>query len=487
MLSLVRSVKNSFAPVNRIPPEILSLIPDYCCEDDVDQSLIALTHVCRGWRDMFISRSSLWAHLDPTSVDKTYTYIQRSKSSPLDIYLKNRGDTYPDGVFLLVTPHIHRLKSLTIRSDVLPNGIRHFSYHAPLLEKLDINLTRPNLPVSLFGRDLSSLRELSLCGVATGLPWNNLANLTTFTLKSCLPKHDFITRLLNFFECAPLLHAVVLEDSIPISSDAPPGRIVSLRHLDTLAITARPAHSILLNHLRIPTGALLVLGASFNNERSLLRDCLLETSTNLKNLSHITTVNLHFDATRKYVRLNGPSGGVYVLGNWEDETVPTWITDRRILRSFSSPIFSTTQRLAVSKYKPPKPVEVEKCPVFQSLSSMNDLRTLVLTKCHNLPFILALNPEKNTSKIVPCPQLEELVLYIKSRDLLHIKPLIGMAKSRALRNAKLSLITIIGPDEPAPAKEELKLREHITDVDCRVDDALPDWDDLPYESGEESE
>ena len=94
MLSLVRSVKNSFAPVNRIPPEILSLTPDYyeydeddVDEDKVDKDLIALTHVCRSWRDVFISRSSLWTRLDFTNVDKTRTYIHRSKSSPLEINL----------------------------------------------------------------------------------------------------------------------------------------------------------------------------------------------------------------------------------------------------------------------------------------------------------------------------------------------------------------------------------------------------------------
>ena len=36
MLGLVRSLKNSFAPINRIPPEILSLIPDYYDEHDAD-------------------------------------------------------------------------------------------------------------------------------------------------------------------------------------------------------------------------------------------------------------------------------------------------------------------------------------------------------------------------------------------------------------------------------------------------------------------
>ena len=69
VLSLIRSVKNSFAPINRIPPEVLLLIPDYD-NDDMDQGLITLTHVCRGWRDMFISRSSLWTQLDCMNFDK---------------------------------------------------------------------------------------------------------------------------------------------------------------------------------------------------------------------------------------------------------------------------------------------------------------------------------------------------------------------------------------------------------------------------------
>ena len=46
VLRLVRSIKNSLTPVNRIPPEILSLIPDHYDEDHADRDLIASTHVC---------------------------------------------------------------------------------------------------------------------------------------------------------------------------------------------------------------------------------------------------------------------------------------------------------------------------------------------------------------------------------------------------------------------------------------------------------
>jgi len=191
ILSLVRSVKNLFAPVNRISPEILSRTPDYYSEGGTDQDLLALTHVCRSWRNTFASRPSLWTRLDLRNVDKTTTYIQRSKSSPLKLYLdKNRDDTYPYDTFSLVAPHIHRLKSLVVRAGVLPDGIRRFRCHAPLLENLEIRIAGSHTPVldsTLFRGDLSSLRKLSLGGVITYLPWNNLTNLTTFELKSCLP------------------------------------------------------------------------------------------------------------------------------------------------------------------------------------------------------------------------------------------------------------------------------------------------------------
>jgi len=492
VLSLIRSVKNSFAPINRIPPEVLLLIPDYY-DDDTDQGLIALTHVCRGWRDMFISRSSLWTQLDCMDFDKTRTYIQRSKSSPLEIFLEmyEDDDTYLDDAFLLVTPHIHRIKSLTIYADAMPDAIKQLHCHAPLLEGLNIDLTcaayAPVLDSALFEGDLSSLRELSLGGVITRLPWNNLANLTNFNLKSCPPGRGFINRLLDFFENAPLLCTITLEDSIPKSSDAPSGRMVSLPHLHMFAITANPAHSILLNHLCIPIGVSLILEFHFGGGESPLREYLPETTVNLGNLTHITAINLHLGSTQKFVRMKGPSGELRVHAHWEDKTITPYTMDRRILRSLDPSILLSASRLAVSRYKHLRPAEVEKCPVFRTLSSMNNLHTLVLTKCNNLPFILALNPNEAPSNVVLCPNLEELVLYIKSQDQFRIKRLISMAKGRASRDVKLSSITIVGVGELAPGKEVFKLREHIERVHYWVDDEPPDWDDLPGESGDESE
>ena len=84
VLRLVRSVKNTSAPINWIPQEIFSLIQSYCGKEEV---LIALTHVCHSWRGQLISRSSLWKSLDCASVDQTPVYLERSRTSPLDTCL----------------------------------------------------------------------------------------------------------------------------------------------------------------------------------------------------------------------------------------------------------------------------------------------------------------------------------------------------------------------------------------------------------------
>ena len=174
---------------------------------------------------------------------------------------------YLNQALSLVIPQIPRFRSLTICTDAIPDALRHFRCRAPLLQDLVIDV--------LFDGDLSSLHELSLVGVTTDLPWTNMANLGILNL-SFPPRHTVtVTRLLDFLESAPLLHTIDMVDSIPNSSDSPPGRVVSLRRLNTLTIYADPVHSI-LNHLCIPTGASLMVWTTFRGEASPLLYYLLE-------------------------------------------------------------------------------------------------------------------------------------------------------------------------------------------------------------------
>ena len=251
VLCPVRSMRNTFAPVNRTPSEVLSPIPDHLESYDKVRNLIILTHVCRGWREIFISRPSLWTRLD----------IERSKSAPLEIRFSL---SYQGEAFLLTIPHIPRLKTLSVYGDstkFLPVLVERFSRPLLLLDELYIHFPfdgTPTLPDELFNGNISSVRELTLACIITSLHWRNLPNLTTFNLRGVPEDKILSTQLLNFFESAPHLRYIRLHDSLPISN-APTERVVPLPHLKYLDIATRQARSV-LDHLSIPAGASPRLG-----------------------------------------------------------------------------------------------------------------------------------------------------------------------------------------------------------------------------------
>ena len=497
VLCLIRSIRNSFAPINQIPPEVLSLIPDYYGEGDGggedkmdhDRALITLTHVCRSWRKAFTSRSSLWTRLDFKNLDKTRTYIQRSQSSPLKMYLGPLQAIHE--AFTLVIPHICRLKSLTVDANVwLPRVLHHFRCNTPLLEKLDISVFAINdrgLDVALFGGDPSSLRELRLKGIAAVPPWKNLANLRAVDITSYT--HEYATtQLLDLFESAPLLHTVNLAYLMPDSSDAPLKRIVPLPHLEVFTINAKPPHSILLHHLRIPVGASLISELRVGNEQPPLLGDFPENLPNFGNLSHVTTIHLLLTPGKKSVQLSGPSGSLCVIARRERLGVSSSYTiDDQILRSLSDPILSTIERLAISGYKCRKSARVEEYPFFQTFSSANNLRMLTLVDCTSRFFVRALDPEQNPPKIVLCPNLKELVLYTSSPSGPDYKRITSMAKNRASRGTMLSSITFVGPGGHAEGEGVFEVSEHVTHVLQRVGGLPLAWNKIPSEPSGTSE
>ena len=493
VLSLVRSTKNNFAPINRIPGAILSLIPRYWerLDPDFDKSLVALTHVCRAWRALFTAYPSLWNRLDLMDVSKTSAYIKRSRSLPLEVVIcESKYKPYLEGAFLSAVPDFRRLQSFTFIG--IPDLLRDISKHqtptTPLLKELTIDVTEdpaPTIGKRFFSGDLSSLRVLQLTRVITRLPWNHLPNLTTFKLSHVPDGGITVVQLLNFFESAPHLRDVTLNRSIPAKSNALSGRVVYLSHLKNLTIAGEAVHSTLLNHLSIPEGALLVMDFDFNSDESPLPHYLPKTTRNLKNLFRITTVNLHFNETMKFVRLDGPSGGLYLSGHRKDwaKATPSPDLDPRILLSLNYFSLHMTRRLAIMKYEPPTQTEVNESS-YRFLLRMPELRALTLTQCNNLPFILALDPAYNQSDLVLCSKLEELTLYVEDRNAFHIPELASMAKQRASKGAKLRSIAIVGLDQLVSGKEVFKLRDHVGHVEYRFEEVPPKWDSVPEgESG----
>jgi len=488
VLGLVRSIKNSSAVINKIPPVVLSLIPEYWVGQEMDENLIKLTHVCHGWRELFTSRPSLWTRLDFKSVDKTKVYIERSKPSPLEIYLKLTHNTLRrEEALVLAIPHIARLGVLSVNgnpSQVFPALVKHFSSPVPSLRILNINIAHnppPLLPENLFNGHLSSLRELSLGGVITGLPWRGMLNLTTFNFRRVPGDSILMTQLLDFLESAPHLRYVKLHNSIPNPHGPLAEKVVSLPRLKELSIITEQPRSVLLGHISIPVDALLRLEFIFSGLESPIPSYLPNPTSNLRNLSHTTAMNLCFGSGQRSLRLNGPSGELYMLGNWKRGGSKPYSGTGRFLYSLDRFDVSKTRWLAITScdYRPGSLLPMEMWCLYKVLRPMEDLRTLTLARCNNLNFISILNPDKTPSNIVVCPKLGEIVLYIERLGQLHIEELLSMTEERASRGVKLPAITIVSAGALAPTKEVFQLRKHVSRVECKFDDAPPAWDALP--------
>jgi len=456
---LIRSQRNETAPINRMPPEILTLLPDFWNARDRDQDVIALTHVCRAWREVFISHSALWTNFDCEDLDKTLVYLERSKSSPINLSLYRDNDPFLNDPLFHVIPHaVGRLKSLSVRGT--PWNLRditsQLSRRAPLLEEMSIHGScgfepEDNLVLTsaLFDGDLSSLCKLHLEHVITDLAWRNMANLASLVLVHTFPVS--MGQLLDFFESAPHLREVNLRFETPTSS-ARSGRLVPLAWLKKMCIAGGPS-SALLDHLLIPVGARLAIEVDLSNPSIVGHPPRF--LDNLRNLDDFNTIKLH-GGSHLRVQFNGPNGEVYIT------ITPTFrvrCTCDSLLESLTHFDTSKAKRLELGSGCSPS----GGFP-FRALLPMNDLRTLALYQCETpYPFIYALNPSVGLSGVMVCPKLEELV--IEPQHGLNIRNVVGMAAAREFRGAKLKSVRVLGQRGYAQV-DVLALKKYVGHVEC---------------------
>jgi len=460
ILHLIRSWRNTIAPINRIPPEILSLIPDFFDVDKRGEDVIALTHVCRAWRKVFTSRPALWVNIDLDSMgeDQALVYLERSKSSPINLSLYRDDGGYPHNLFKIIPQVIGQLKSLSINGtpEGLQDIIAHLTGPAPLLEHMRVcgDTLRVSdrylvFTSSLFNGDLSSLRKLSLDCVHTELPWKNMVNLTSFALVNTPPDEISVTQLLDFFENAPHLREVDLHFATP-TPGAQSRQLVSLTCLKRMKISNSGPPSVLLDHLLIPVGAELVLKADLLN--SLVGNLLPRSLDNLDNLSNFTAIKLSIDESCACMTFSGPNGQVIVI-----PTIPQGDKTRLAFRSLAQLDISRTERFRIRNGR-----SLPRDVFYRALLPLKKLRALVLYRCYNPHiFIYTLYPSKSSPEAVVCPKLEEVVLCDSHRVGFDVRNIIKMVKARASRGKKLKTIRIIdGWYKPDP-EDMLELRRHV--------------------------
>ena len=246
-----------------------------------------------------------------------------------------------------------------------------------------------------------------------------------------------------------------------------------LPNLAELTIDGEQPHTTLINHLLIPAGATINQTVRISDARSPILSHLPNDFKNLKHLSIITSITLNF-ASWMHFRFEGPSGEHRMFGEWRPWSATATNFGRQVLESLDALSVSAVERLAIERWQfSTSPTAVKISPIYRFFHLMDNLRVLTLTACLNHPFLFALNPKKNASKLVVCPKLKELVVHIEEKEGYFTNRLLAMAKERASRGARLRVVTIIDVDKLLTATQVLELRAYVSRVEYRRENIMP--------------
>ena len=209
--------RNLLAPINRLPLDVLCLIPMHLASLS---DRLRVTFVCRRWRGAFLQHAALWSQLCLTGgTERTAsTLLGRVKGSPLDITV----DYYKSPIHdvTLLSPFAQQIRSLDVRSacsDQVQELSTAIPGPLPLLHTFEIDakgylygptsLAAPTLPlfenaVNLKGftltiKDYPSLRHFTF------------PNLTAFYFWVFSAHDTFsVPQLLDFLEASPALQQI---------------------------------------------------------------------------------------------------------------------------------------------------------------------------------------------------------------------------------------------------------------------------------------
>ena len=452
-----------FVPVNRLPPEILSRVLEYRTSE---RDLVAATQVCRGWRYSLISSPSLWTCFQfkfSCDCNRTLTYLERSGSAPIDVYVNTNWVQDLD-VLKYLAPHIGRTRSLTIHASYgVHDATLLLCNPAPLLQHLEIYASEGIIHLSddFLGRQAPSLRSIRFNYIypklETLLP---LPNLTEFHLS--LPSGTGPLRmgtLFQFFSSSPLLQKIGINVSDPVVHDIPPGQVISLESLVELDYTSISAGQI-LPFLKLPRLERFQV-------TSLLRPGQAQTLANilpyggrpiLARATKMTYLS-HLYAYGDVVGLSG--SGVDVLFSAFCTTRGPISVNR-----FSGQTCVPLEQIEDLKLEGYSPTAAGFPIDFSAFRSLRVLRVAIWGKEYTEELLYSLGPESGAE--VPCPSLEEIEIehsYWGSQEPLP-RLFIDLVRERKRAGHQLRLVClVVTPDSDQDLVEEL--RKHVEEVQVR--------------------
>jgi len=382
-------------PINCLPPEVLVKVLEF---RELDQDLLVATHVCRYWRSTLISAPCLWTLIPCYDMNRVSTFLERSKSAPIDVLAVIRPRISPnDSALELVIPHLGRVRSLRVRpisGGTLPSIFR-FRSPAPILQHLEISgyphgqISR--LPRNFLGCHVPSLRSLI---------WDD-SSLMPESLLPLIPTHPQpydpdeaptpLLVVLGLLSSTPYLEhlsiSILDEDVAP---DSTPVHDIYLGSLRKLKLVSGVALSRVIPHFKAPELKELLLILPPGVGTLTIADLFPSDSYPL--LTNVTWMDFYA----------GPGdGGIKFMGEGVKIAMNAFFPRTEAINDFfpRTAYFSFAQ---ITKLV----LRMVAGPLAARVGEFTNLERLELIRCEEDAEVLcALSPSPRSVPRVPCPHL----------------------------------------------------------------------------------
>ena len=245
-LANIREWRNTFAPINRLPLDILSLIPTHLTSQ---RDRFRASYVCRHWRRTFLRSAELWSGL-VLSKGEVYvkTLLERAKGSPLVIDIVDRPSVLAS-TLALISSHTKQIKSLNFGglgwADVqrfMDTNPGPFSFLDSLTLNIQRSLIEPDMIIPPSTRFFSTAVNLKgfyfyqLSGWSPPLSHFVFPNLIEFEFSGPPKEFSSALQLLDFLEASPILRRVHIMGDVSLEG-VPRRRVVVLPNVKDLGIS----------------------------------------------------------------------------------------------------------------------------------------------------------------------------------------------------------------------------------------------------------
>lgn len=316
----LEELKNSIQPVQQLPPDVIIEIASYldpgACSGDY-QPLVAISQVCRYWRETLTSNPASWRLISSEYADLVPLCLERSGLSPLEVDLSTGTTAFPHTI-QHIGPHVNRLATLRCyfeEANIV--FLQTFSQldHSPNLHTFSIGAARAfpvdpqTIEMALFSGDMPSLRTLELRPFPVTLQFVEFKHLTNLRIEVI---YSTLTSVLDLLAANPLLEKVRLIGNFEESEDERAGGSIFLRRLQSLSVE-RCTPFTFLEKLAFPRNARVSIRCRLISHFTPFAFILPRSIREYANLQGLTSLHVlvvfHNDT---YIDLTGPNGSIAI-------------------------------------------------------------------------------------------------------------------------------------------------------------------------------